>query len=57
MQSQKQILKRRIFDKLCIQTTEDNLPAQQCYEKYGFTYLESRKDIWGDMSRIYMRAL
>lgn len=31
-----QILKRRIFDKLCIQTTADNLPAQQCYEKYVF---------------------
>lgn len=36
-----QILKRRIFDKLCIQTTADNLPAQQCYEKYGFSRIPS----------------
>lgn len=36
-----QILKRRIFDKLYIQTTADNLPAQQCYEKYGFSRIPS----------------
>lgn len=27
------------------------------YEKYGFTYLESKEDNWGDMSRIYVRPL
>ena len=36
-----QILKRHIFDKLYIQTTADNLPAQQCYEKYGFSRIPS----------------
>ena len=35
------ILKRRIFDTLCIQTTADNLPAQQCYEKYGLSRIPS----------------
>lgn len=27
------------------------------YEKYGFTYLESKENNWGDMSRIYVRPL
>ena len=27
------------------------------YEKYGFTYLENRVDIYGEDSRIYVRAL
>lgn len=27
------------------------------YEKYGFTYLESRIDIWGDNNRIYFMDL
>ncbi len=27
------------------------------YEKYGFTYLESRLDIYNDISRIYVREL
>ena len=27
------------------------------YEKYGFTYVESRTDIYGDDSRIYFRKL
>ncbi len=27
------------------------------YEKYDFTYLESKEDNWGDMSRIYVRIL
>ena len=30
------MLRERVFDKLCIQTTSDNIPAQCCYEKYGF---------------------
>ena len=27
------------------------------YEKYGFTYLENRIDIWGDINRIYVQNL
>ena len=27
------------------------------YEKYGFTYLENRIDIWGEDSRIYKRKI
>lgn len=51
------MLRDRVFDKLCIQTTSDNIPAQRCYEKYGFTYLESHRDCWDDMSRIYVQIL
>ena len=27
------------------------------YEKYGFTYMKSRPDIWGGISRIYYRDI
>ena len=27
------------------------------YEKYGFTYMESRPDVWGEVSRIYYRDI
>lgn len=27
------------------------------YEKYGFTYIESRPDIWGEISRIYYQDI
>lgn len=27
------------------------------YEKYGFTYLENRTDVYGDDSRVYMKKL
>ena len=27
------------------------------YEKYGFTYMKSRPDIWGEISRIYYRDI
>lgn len=27
------------------------------YEKYGYTYLETRKDYWGDDTRIYYKSL
>lgn len=27
------------------------------YEKYGFTYMQNRKDVWGEDSRIYKKAI
>ena len=27
------------------------------YEKYGFTYMESRPDVWGEISRIYYQDI
>lgn len=27
------------------------------YEKYGYVYMESRKDCWGELSRIYYKNL
>lgn len=40
------------FDKVYLATDHIGL-----YEKYGFTYLESRIDIYGEESRIYCRQL
>ncbi|MBO7196629.1 MAG: GNAT family N-acetyltransferase [Clostridia bacterium] len=38
------------FDRVYLATDHIGL-----YEKYGFTYLENRKDVYGDDSRIYYR--
>lgn len=38
------------FDEVYLATDHINL-----YEKYGFTYLENRIDIWGEDSRIYKK--
>ncbi len=43
---------RQGFDKVYLATDHIGL-----YEKYGFTYLESRTDIYGEESRIYFRKL
>ena len=40
------------FDKVYLATDHVGL-----YEKYGFTYLESRTDIYGEESRIYYKEL
>lgn len=40
------------FDKVYLATDHVGL-----YEKYGFTYLESRTDIYGEESRIYFRKI
>ena len=29
----------------------------ELYEKYGFSYIESRMDVYNEMSRIYCRKL
>lgn len=29
----------------------------ELYEKYGYTYLETRKDYWNDEARIYYKKL
>ena len=41
---------RQGFDKVYLATDHIGL-----YEKYGFTYLESRTDIYGEESRIYYK--
>ncbi|MBR4112041.1 MAG: GNAT family N-acetyltransferase [Ruminiclostridium sp.] len=43
---------RQGFDKVYLATDHIGL-----YEKYGFTYMESRTDIYGEESRIYFRKL
>ena len=43
---------RQGFDKVYLATDHIGL-----YEKYGFTYMESRTDIYGEESRIYCRQL
>ena len=43
---------RQGFDKVYLATDHIGL-----YEKYGFTYMESRIDIYGEESRIYCRQL
>ncbi len=43
---------RQGFDKVYLATDHIGL-----YEKYGFTYLESRTDIYGEESRIYYKEL
>ena len=40
------------FDKVYLATDHVGF-----YEKYGFTYLESRMDIYGEESRVYYRKL
>ncbi len=40
------------FDKVYLATDHIGL-----YEKYGFTYMESRMDIYGEESRIYYKEL
>lgn len=57
-------LGKRLIDHACTAAKESGCQQvllytdhEGLYEKYGFTYLESRKDVWGDMSRIYMRGL
>ncbi len=40
------------FDKVYLATDHVGL-----YEKYGFTYMESRTDIYGEESRIYFKKL
>ena len=44
--------KEKGFDKAYIATDHVGL-----YEKFGFTYMENRIDIYGDDSRIYMKEL
>lgn len=36
---------------LCVYLASEHIGL---YEKYGFTYLENRIDIWGDNNRIYV---
>ena len=43
---------RQGFDKVWLATDHIGL-----YEKYGFTYVESRVDIYGEKSRIYCKNL
>lgn len=43
---------RQGFDKVYLATDHIGL-----YEKYGFTYMENRTDIYGEESRIYFRKL
>ena len=43
---------RQGFDKVYLATDHVGL-----YEKYGFTYIESRTDIYGEESRIYYKEL
>ena len=43
---------RQGFDKVYLATDHVGL-----YEKYGFTYMESRTDIYGEESRIYSKKL
>ena len=57
-------LGKRLIDHACTAAKESGCQQvllytdhEGLYEKYGFTYMESRKDVWGDMSRIYMRGL
>lgn len=44
--------KKQGYDKVYIATDHIGL-----YEKYGFTYLESRIDIYGEESRIYYKEI
>ncbi len=57
-------LGKRLIDCACVAAEESGhqqvflyTDHEGLYEKYGFSYLEPRKDVWGDMSRIYMRVL
>ncbi len=44
--------KEQGFDKVYLATDHIGL-----YEKYGFSYIESRMDVYNEMSRIYCRKL
>lgn len=44
--------KKQGYDKIYLATDHIGL-----YEKYGFTYMESRIDIYGEESRIYCREI
>lgn len=44
--------KKQGYDRVYIATDHIGL-----YEKYGFTYIESRTDIYGEESRVYYRVI